>query len=40
MIFHGYTVDFELSEPEVELKCDVFVCGAVNNCITLGGGKM
>jgi hypothetical protein len=34
---HGYTVSFELRDPEFEIVCDVFECGAVvANCMTLG----
>ena len=38
-IIHGYTVDFDLFEPQVEIKCDVLECGAVTNCGTLGDFK-
>jgi hypothetical protein len=35
---HGYTVDFSLVAPPVEIRCDVFECGAVDpgSCLTLG----
>ena len=43
MITRGYSVDFEYFDlefqPVVEIKCDVYECGAIDirNCLTLGG---
>jgi hypothetical protein len=43
LITRGYTVDFEYFDiefqPVVEIRCEVFECGAVDaaNCLTFGG---
>jgi hypothetical protein len=38
-LIHGYTVDFEQAKSQIEIKCDVYSCGAVHNCRTLGSSN-
>ncbi len=33
---HGYSVDFEKLKPQIAIECEVYACGAVDECPTLG----
>ena len=38
LITRGYSVDFDSRDGQIEIKCDVLQCGAIDisNCLTMG----
>jgi hypothetical protein len=33
---HGYSVNFEKFKPQIAIECELYACGAVDDCRTLG----